>query len=52
VLARMTEDSDRYKKFYQVDYLDRSNYDLVVDTTGKTPEAITQEILDTLPKNT
>jgi CMP/dCMP kinase len=51
VLDRMNGDNERYKQFYQVDYLDRANYDLVVDTTGKTPEAITQEILEALPKS-
>ncbi len=51
VYDRMSEDNERYKNFYQVDYLDRENYDLVVNTVGKTPDEITQEILDALPKN-
>ena len=45
LVARTESDSRRYKKYYKVDYLDRNNYDLIVDTTHKTPEEIIALIL-------
>ena len=35
----------RYNKLYGVDILDYSNYDLVVDTNGKTPAEVADEIV-------
>lgn len=45
---RLESDQTRYKKYYNIDYLDRSNYDLVIDTTKKSPDQIVNEILDAL----
>lgn len=47
---RLASDQKRYKQYYNLDYLDRSNYDLVIDTTSLTPEKIVNCILDKLPK--
>ena len=48
ISTRIRSDRSRYKKYYGIDYLDRSNYDFVVDTTDKTipevVEAIEQQI--------
>lgn len=33
ITERMTSDALRYRKYYDLDYRDTSNYDLVVDTT-------------------
>lgn len=51
VHARVASDQKRYQQYYQLDYLDRSNYDLVIDTTSLTPEQIVQTILDKIPNN-
>jgi len=45
VHARLASDQKRYKQYYDVDYLDRSNYDLVIDTTTMTPDKIVEQIL-------
>lgn len=44
IAGRDTTDLSRLKALYGVNYQDTSAFDLVVDTTGKTPEAIQQEI--------
>ncbi|MFH1850155.1 MAG: (d)CMP kinase [archaeon] len=41
---RLASDKKRYKKYYGIDYLDRSHYDIVMDTTGLTPGQLTDEI--------
>jgi predicted cytidylate kinase len=45
---RMREDRERYVQLYDVDYLDRSQYDLVIDTTGKTVEEIVGQVFDVI----
>lgn len=45
---RMADDSARYQKWYGVDYLDRSNYDLVVDTTHTPATEVVEQILQAL----
>ena len=47
---RNASDRRRYQKYYKVDFLDQKNYDLVIDTTSKTPEQIVNEILSIAPK--
>jgi len=49
-LAKMLEersevDRERYKKYYGIDYLDESNYDLTVDSTALTPEEVVAKIM-------
>lgn len=41
---RVASDQRRYKKYYSIDILDRSRYDLIIDTTNLTPEKIMTEI--------
>ncbi len=43
--TRVASDSRRYQKYYGVDYLNRDNYDLLIDTTNKRPEEILSLIL-------
>lgn len=50
ILERIKSDDERYQKYYQVSSGDHSKYDIVVDTTNKTPEEITDFILTTLKK--
>lgn len=50
VRARVASDQKRYQQYYRLDYLDRANYDLVIDTTSVTPEQIVQLILDRMSK--
>lgn len=35
---------ERYEEIYSIDYLDKNNYDLVIDTTDMTPEDIVGKI--------
>jgi cytidylate kinase len=44
IAGRDVTDLARLKALYGVNYQDTSSFDLVVETTGKTPEAIQQEI--------
>lgn len=42
---RFDQENMRYLKTYNVDRKDMSNYDLVIDTTDKTPEEVANQIL-------
>lgn len=48
--ARLASDQKRYHKYYSVNYLDRNNYDLVIDTSTKTPEEIVKIITQTISR--
>jgi predicted cytidylate kinase len=43
--ARMASNSVRYAKWYGADPLDRSQYNLVIDTTNISPEQVVEQIL-------
>lgn len=45
---RIVSERKRYKMYYDVDYLQKDNYDLVIDTSTKTPEEIVQIIIDAI----
>lgn len=45
---RVASDQRRYKKYYNLDILDKSHYDLVIDTTGKTAEEILTIIINSI----
>lgn len=53
-VAKLTErrasERLRYSTFYGVDIMDMNNYDLVVDTNGKTPEEVANEIITAFEK--
>ncbi len=42
---RVTSDKKRYAKYYGIDAYDTANYDLIIDTTKKTPSEVAGEIL-------
>lgn len=46
VKERNSSDEERYKKLYGVDLWDPNNYNLVIDTSERTPEEVLQIILD------
>ena len=46
VKERNSNDEQRYKKLYDIDLWDANNYNLVIDTSERTPEEILQIILD------
>ena len=45
IQAREASDARRYQEIYGVDYHDRSRYDLVLSTDGRTPEDLAAEIV-------
>ena len=45
LLLRRQREQKRYHDFYNVDITDMSNYKLVVDTTGKTPDEVAEEVV-------
>ena len=47
---RYKMENERYFSLYGVHKEDLSNYDLVIDTTTKTPEEVKQEIIDAYEK--
>ena len=44
IIARHEQNSARYKKWYGIDYMDPSHYDLILDTTHLTPAEVVQKI--------
>ncbi|MBP1629438.1 MAG: hypothetical protein H6Q15_331 [Bacteroidetes bacterium] len=45
LLDRKSSEVLRYKALYGVDVEDKNNYDCVIDTTGKTPEEIFEQVI-------
>ncbi|HSU72679.1 MAG TPA: cytidylate kinase family protein [Candidatus Binatia bacterium] len=50
IRARRKNNVARYKKFYNVNHLDKTHYDVVIDTTDKTIEQVADEILAKVKK--
>ncbi len=48
--ARLASDQKRYHKYYNINYLDRDNYDLIIDTSTKTPEEIVKIIKEAISR--
>lgn len=46
LIERSTVEQARFKQIYGVDYYDFNNYDLIVDTTARTPEQIIDIIMN------
>lgn len=42
---RVKNDQERYKKYYNVDFLDKAHYDLVMDTTNLTRENVVDKLI-------
>lgn len=49
IKKRIITDQERYSRLYQINILDQSKFDLVIDTTSLTPEQVVQVILDNFP---
>lgn len=45
LLERYNLETERYKKLYNIDKTDINNYDLVIDTTNKTPSEVSNIII-------
>ena len=46
--ARKTSERERFLRYYKVDIYDDSNYDLTVDTSGKTPEQVFDKVMSAI----
>lgn len=47
LLAKRMENSrQRYIKYYSIDFLDKSHYDFIIDTTNLTPNEVINKILE------
>lgn len=52
IVDRLASDDRRYKKYYGLDYLDKKNYDLILDTTTLMGvESVAEAIMQALPAN-
>ena len=45
ILARRKSELERFKDYYNIDYSDLGNYDLIVDTTHINPEEVSEKII-------
>ncbi len=43
---RNRDDIKRYKELYIIDLSDKANFDLIVDTDGKSPQEVAEEIIE------
>ena len=50
IIAREKSEATRYKKYYNIDLNDTSIYDLVIDSSDKTPEEIVDIIIKKIGK--
>lgn len=50
LVNRAKQSNERYKKYYNISYQNRANYDLVIDSSRLSPEEIINQILAKLPK--
>ena len=44
-MERAASESLRYQQYYGIDYLDASNYDIVVDTSSMAPLEVVTELI-------
>lgn len=47
---RVDSDNRRYQKYYKIDYTDKKQYDLVIDTTSFTPEQVADIVIQEMQK--
>ena len=45
-IKRNLDNIQRFKELYHIDISDKANFDLVVDTDGKTPQQVADEIIE------
>ncbi len=46
IKTRIGSEDKRYKGYYDIDYKDKSNYDIIVDTTKTKPEEVVEKIVE------
>lgn len=46
LVERLASDTKRYMQYYDVDYLDKSNFDLIIDTTEDSPDVFVNQIVE------
>lgn len=46
IKQRQTSEIKRYKQYYNLNYHDKKNYDLIIDTSNLTPDVIMKKIID------
>ena len=51
VIERFNAENVRYQKFYGIDNLDMSNYDLVLSSKNKTPEQLAEIVYNAYKKH-
>ncbi len=51
MLARQNSEIERYRELYGMDYTDTSVYDMVIDSSNKSPEDIVDEIMEMIVAN-
>ena len=47
---RLNETREQFKKYYAQDFLNKNNYDLIIDTTKLNTRQVLNKILDELKK--
>lgn len=47
---RLLANREQYLKYYNIDYLDKKNYNIIIDTTGKNQEQVLEEVFVALKK--
>jgi len=50
IRARRKSELERFKEYYNIDYSDLKNYDLIVDTTEISPEEVCEKIINAFRK--
>lgn len=50
IFSRQLTELDNYQKMYGVDYMDSSNYDLIIDSTYATPKEVAEKIVECMNK--
>jgi cytidylate kinase len=50
IKERIKSDRMRYKKYYGIDFLDESNYDIVIDTTNLEIEQVVDKLMEEIDK--
>lgn len=51
IKKRVQSDVMRYQKYYQIDFLNKENYDLIIDTSHLSPEETVRQILEKIPQS-
>lgn len=50
IKTRINSEDKRYKEYYNINYQDRKNYDIIINTTKTTPEEVVEMIIKNLKR--